>query len=44
MQREPCNSLILLPNTPKLYEDKPSRSVTHLHSLLWALKKAGLFS
>ena len=44
MQREPCNSLILLPNTPKYCEDKPSRSVKHLLSLLGALKKASLFS
>lgn len=44
MQKEPCNSLILLPNTAKHCEDKPSRSVKHLLSPLGALKKASLFS
>lgn len=40
MQKEPCNSLILLPNTAKHCVDKPSRSVKHLLSPLGALKKS----
>lgn len=39
MQGELCNSLTLLPNTPKPREDKPSRSVKLLLCLLGTLKK-----
>lgn len=40
MQGELCNSLALLPNTPKPREDKPSRRVKLLLCLLGSFKKS----
>lgn len=40
LQGELCDSLTLLPNTPKPCEDKPSRSVKLLLRLLGTLKKS----
>lgn len=44
LQGELCDSLTLLPNTPKPCEDKPSRSVKLLLRLLGTLKKKPLRS